>query len=258
MITINFVSNKNFNLAFGKNVSLESFTAASLQARKALNVKSEASRFFGVDKRENVMQNLTNHINLVLLKSKDLGILSSFPKRAIFSVDKPNTLVKAWHHIWDSAKGRKFDELLKNPARLTFDGKFFGEGGMEGSHTIGMLYEPKTKTLFCLDSLSNFCKQVKKYQEILMNKIFNSPNGEIKKIIFSNKPQQYVNEYTCNNWTIANIEALKMALKQGKNIDSTEKLNEVLPDDINEILLKQYKYVLKNSKSNKKMWLKFY
>ena len=112
------------------------------------------------------------------------------------------------------------------------------------------VYEPKTKTLFCLDSLSNLCKQVKKYQEILMNKIFNSPNGEIKKIIFSNKPQQYVNEYTCNNWTIANIEALKMALKQGKNIDSTEKLNEVLPDDINEILSKQYKYVLKNSKSN--------
>ena len=74
------------------------------------------------------------------------------------------------------------------------------------------MYEPKTKTLFCLDSLSNLCKQVKEYQDILKNQIFNSPNVEIKKIIFSNKYQQCTDEYTCNNWALANIEALQKPL----------------------------------------------
>ena len=137
--------------------------------------------------------------------------------------------------------------LLSKPARLTFDGKFFGENGEPDSHTIGILYEPKSKTLFCLDSLSNLCKQVREYQEILKNQIFNSPNGEIKKIIFSNKHQQNMDEYTCNNWTIANLEALQKALKNGKKINSTEDLNKILPNNINTILQEQYEYMLKNS-----------
>lgn len=139
-----------------------------------------------------------------------------------------------------------FDELLKNPARLTFEGKFLGKDGVSGTHTIGVLYDQKSKTLFCLDSLSNLCKKVKKYQNILKTHIFNSPNGEIKKIIFSNKPQQNWNEYTCNNWTIANLEALQKYLKSGAQIHDTKELNAILPDDINFILSEQYKYVLKN------------
>ena len=56
-----------------------------------------------------------------------------------------------------------------------------------------------------------------------------------------------MNEFTCNNWTMANLEALQKALKEGKTIDSVEKLNEVLPDNINTILQEQYEYVLRNS-----------
>ena len=130
---------------------------------------------------------------------------------------------------------------------MTFDGKLFGQNGEEGSHTIGILFDKESKTLFCLDSLSNFCKQVKNYQETLKNHIFNSPNGEIKKIIFSNKHQQNLDEYTCNNWTIANIETLQKALKDGKKIYTTKDLNDVLPNNINSILNEQYKYLLNNT-----------
>jgi len=248
MININSSMNKShINLTFTSKIPKKQLKSVSVSAIKILDKKSEASLFFGVDNRQNIAQKLENHINLALLKSKDSGIIPSFPRRAFFSVDKPKTLENAWNHIWNDNKGRKFNELLKNPARLTFDGKFFGENGTASSHTIGILYEPKSKTLFCLDSLSNLCKQVKKYQNILKNKIFNSPNGEIKKIIFSNKPQQNWNEYTCNNWTIANLEALQKTLKSGKQINSTKKLNSVLPDDINSILDEQHNYVLKNS-----------
>ncbi len=248
MNTINFFNNKKtINNTFQKRLSAKKISDKTIYSSKILNMDSEACHFFGVDSRENVLQKLENHIKLALLKSKSSGILPFFPKRAFFSVDKPNTIDNAWNHIWRSNKGRKFTELLSKPARLTFDGKFFGENGGENSHTIGILYEPKSKTLFCLDSLSNLCKQVKEYQKILKNQIFNSPNGEIKKIIFSNKPQQNINEYTCNNWTIANIETLKKALEEGKNINSTEELNNILPNNINTILEEQYKYVLRNS-----------
>ena len=211
---------------------------------KKLDKYSDASIFFGVDSRQNVSEKLENHIRLALLKSQDSGIIPSFPRRAFFSVNKPKTISNAWNHIWGTK--RKFDQLLEKPARLTFDGKIFGENGEESSHTIGILYDQKSKTLFCLDSLSNLCKQVRQYQEILKKQIFNAPNGEIKKIIFSNKHQQNPDEYTCNNWTIANIEALQEALKGGKKIETAKELNDVLPNNINSISSEQYKYLLKN------------
>jgi len=247
MNTISFAENRiTNNTAFRTRLPAKKFNAKSVYKIQLLDRNSDACHFFGVDSRENILRNIGNQIKLTLLKSKDSDILPSFIGRAYFSVDKPNTIINAWKHIWTSCKGKKFTELLTKPARLTFDGKFFGENGAENSHTIGILYEPKSKTLFCLDSLSNLCKQVKEYQKILKNQIFNSPNGEIKKIIFSNKPQQSVNEYTCNNWTIANIEALKKALEEGMRIDCTEKLNNILPNDINTILKEQYHYVLRN------------
>ncbi len=239
-ITSNTVHN-----TFKAKLPQKSINIASISACGRLDKNSKASIFFGVENRENLLAKIENHINLVLQKSKDLGFLPSFPKRAFFSINKPETIINAWNHIWTQSKGRKFEELIEHPARLTFDGDFFGINGKADSHTIGIMYEPKTKTLFCLDSLSNLCKQVKEYQDILINQIFNSPNGEIKKIIFSNKYQQGTDEYTCNNWALANIEALQKALRAGKDIDNTEKLNAVLPEDINEILKKQYEYLLK-------------
>ncbi len=247
MITLNLITyNPSVIGSFSQNLSLKRFVPATVQACKVLDRNSMACRFFGVDSRQNVMLKLDNHVKLALLKSKDSGILPSFPKRTYFSVDKPYTMYNAWNNLWTACKGKKFDELYTNPARLTFDGNFFGENGDASSHTIGVLYEPHSKILYCLDSLSNSHKQVQKYQNILKNMVFNSPNGEIRRIIFSNKPQQNLNEYTCNNWAIANIEALQKALKSGKNIDSTSALNDILPDDINAVLREQYEYVLRN------------
>jgi len=215
--------------------------------KKILDANSESTKFFGVDSRLNIFQQLENHIKLIDLKYKNGGILSTLLKRVYFSVDKPHTFDRVRNHIWEEKNGRRFEQLFDRPARLTFDGKFFGCDGMEDSHTIGVLYDKKTKILFCLDSLPNFIKEVKKYQTILKRYIFKSPNKEIKKIIFSNKHQQNFNEYTCNNWAIANIEALQSALKEGKTINNTRQLNAVLPDNINKILQEQHNYVLANS-----------
>lgn len=249
MITINIIkthkaASSNKSIPY---LPITQITTGNTPARIIPDKSSEAAQFFGVDSRQNILQKLENHIKLVLLKSKESGILASFPRRAYFSVDNQNTIENAWNYIWTKAKGRKFDTLLTNPARMTFNGKFFGNDSSEDSHTIGILFDTKTKTLFCLDSLSNLCKQVHIYQEILKTHLFNAPNNEIKRIIFSNKNQQNMNEYTCNNWAIANIEALRKALGEGKDIDSPEKLNEILPNDINAILQDQYEYVIKHN-----------
>ena len=214
---------------------------------KALNIYSDASRFFGVDSADNVIKQLENHLKLINLKCEENGILKIFPKRCFFSADSQRTIDCAWKKIWKKDKGRQFDELCKKPARLTFYGKFFGQYKREGTHTIGLVYMPETKTLVCLDSLPNSIDGVKKYQDILSKQIFNSPNGEIQNIIFSNKPQQTLNEYTCNNWTISNLETVQKALKEGKNINNTDDVNMLLEDDINKILKEQYEYVLKNN-----------
>ena len=214
---------------------------------KKLDVKSESSKFFGVDSRMNILQQLMNHLKLIDLKYKNDGIMKALIRRVYFSVDKPQTFSKVRNYIWEERNGSIFEQLFERPARLTFAGKFFGNEGAENSHTIGILYDKKSKTLFCQDSLPNFIKEVKEYQNVLKRYIFKSPNKEIKKIIFSNKHQQNYNEYTCNNWAIANIEALQRALKEGKPINNTRELNAVLPDNINKILQEQYNYVLANS-----------
>lgn len=229
-----------------KKITIGPKTSTNKQ-NKTLDVNSESSKFFGVDSRINVFRQLGNQLKLVDLKYKKSGILNALLRRVYLSVDKPHTFSKVRNYIWEEKNGRRFEQLFDRPARLTFDGKLFGNDGKEDSHTIGILYDKKSKILFCLDSLPNFIKEVKKYQNILKRYIFKSPNKEIKKIIFSNKHQQNLNEYTCNNWTIANIEALQQALKEGKTINNTKQLNAVLPDNINQILQDQYHYVLGNS-----------
>ena len=106
---------------------------------KKLDVNSEASQFFGVDSRLNIFRQLENHLKLIDLKYKNGGILNALLKRVYFSVDKPHTFSKVRNHIWEEKNGRRFEQLFEKPARLTFDGKFFGKDGIESSHTIGIL-----------------------------------------------------------------------------------------------------------------------
>lgn len=211
---------------------------------KVLDKTSEACRFFGVDSPYNINQKLQNHINLILSKCKEIGCIESFPDGAGFSINNDWSM---FNTVCQIKRTRQFGNLYAKPARMTFSGKVFGKNGEEGLHTIGLLYHPKSRTLYVLDSLPNSFKEVKEYQNILKYRIFEPMQDERIDIIFSNKAQQNMNEYTCNNWALANIEALQKALKEGKTIDSVEKLNEVLPDDINKILKEQQEYVCKNS-----------
>lgn len=214
---------------------------------KVLDINSEACKFFGVDNPVDVNRQIENNIKLSELKCKQNNILDKFPLDVFVSLDNPMSMGKAWGHLWYSHQGRQFERLYTSPARMTFSSKLFGKNGEEGFHTIGVVFHPESKTLYILDSLPNSIKEVSEYQDILMRRIFAPmPQREINNIIISSKPQQNMNEYTCNNWTFANIEALQKALKEGKTIDSVEKLNEVLPDDINKILSAQREFVLSN------------
>ena len=110
---------------FKSKLPQKSINITSINTCGRLDKNSKASLFFGVENRENLLEKIENHINLVLLKSKDSRFLPSFPKRAFFSVNKQDTIINAWNHIWTIRKGRKFEELIDHPARLTFDGDFF-------------------------------------------------------------------------------------------------------------------------------------
>ena len=214
---------------------------------KVLDVNSEACKFFGVENSVDANRQIENHIKLIELKCKQNNILNKFPLDVFVSLEHEMTMGKAWQHLWLPEKGKQFERLHTSPARMTFSSKLFGKNGEEGFHTIGIVFHPESKTLYILDSLPNSIKEVSEYQDILKSRIFvPMPQREVNNIIFSNKPQQNMNEYTCNNWTFANIEALLKALKEGKTIDSVEKLNEVLPDDINKILSAQREFVLSN------------
>lgn len=214
---------------------------------KVLDINSEACKFFGVDNPIDVNRQIENHIKLSELKCKQNNILDRFPLDVFVSLDNQMSMGKAWGHLWYRHQGRQFEYLYSRPARMTFVSKLFGKNGEKGFHTIGVVFHPESKTLYILDSLPNSIKEVREYQDILMRRIFAPmPQREINNIIISSKPQQNMNEYTCNNWTFANIEALQKALKDGKTIDSVEKLNEVLPDDINKILSAQREFVLNN------------
>ena len=212
---------------------------------KVLDKKSPASSFWGVTTKSDIKENLGRHILLILLKKSYIAEI--FPKKCFLSVNDDVSINLARDKMFGSEN--QISELYKKPARMTFYGDFFGH---DGRHTIGLVFNNKTKTLYCLDSLSNTLPEVQEYQEILAKKVFNSPNGEIKRIIFSNKNQQNLKEYTCNNWALANVEAVQRALQEGESIETVEQLNSVLPSDINKILREQMLFVenYRNSKYN--------
>jgi len=214
---------------------------------KALDINSAACRFFGVDSFKNLFTQLENSVKLARLKCSENGILLKIPGEDLLCIDDEKSVENVWNCLWNESCGKEFEKLKSKPARFTIYSRKFGHEIFDGAHTMGLVFDDKSKTLYCLDSLSNKNPLIKLYQDVLTNKVFNSPNGEIKKIIFSNKPQQSMNEYTCNHWAIANIEAVQKARKAGEIIDTTEKLNSILPDDINQILREHHGFILSRS-----------
>jgi len=215
---------------------------------KILDKNSDASRFFGVTSRDAVNDRLYAQARLSRLKCKEQNIMETLIKNQ-FNIDDINDLLSARNSLWETDKINKLWD--KGASRFTFAGNFFGKDayGRDEVHTIGLVVDKNTKTLFVLDSLPASDPSVLAYREKLKSFLF-TPNKDeqlkFDKIIFSTKYQQSNNEYTCNNWTHANIEALQKELKTGRKISTSEELNEILPDNINTILEEQKNYLLKN------------
>ena len=91
-----------------------------------------------------------------------------------------------------------------------------------------------------LDSIPESYPEIKNCHERLVKFLGLNP----KDVIFANKPQQTLEEYTCNNWTHANLDAVINYLENdGINKELTPKvLDKILPEDINRVLGQQFIY----------------
>ena len=101
------------------------------------------------------------------------------------------------------------------------------------------MYDKKSNYLYVLDSFGKNTEYRKQLEEVFNSNMFS-------KVILNNKKQQAQNTYTCNNWTFANIEAVKNKLNEGKIIDNSHELDSILPKDINKILSEQKESILNN------------
>ena len=226
-----------------------------------LNKNSNGSKFFGVDSYANIYAQILNHCSLIKLMEKDKGIKTHIIEPATVNLDDELCLKKRKFMLWNGYKPRHapknsltnaISELRKaGAARFNISGSAFGNC----AHTIGLVTDNKTNTLYILDSLGEHNPQMKAYHKKLKNlfdgkEYFHPEKDETQKpfnrILFNNTSQQSLDEYTCNNWTIANIEALINALNKGQKISCKEALDNILPKNINKILEAQKKYVLEN------------
>ena len=184
-----------------------------------LDKTSEASIFFGIDSRNNINNQLLNQLALTVLKTKDQNIIN-FPNMYIYKMVDGEDINRLERPI------NRFKET--GVARWTL------RSGNE-LHTIGLVKD--NDTVYVLDSLNSFYKDKEKFKDTFRN-LF----GE--NIVFSTKPQQKNDEYTCNNWTHANIDAVLQAIEDGRLTKTN--LDDILPNNINKILEEQKDYVTDN------------
>ena len=190
-----------------------------------LDKTSEYSKYFGVDSAENIQNQLLNHSCLSFLKMVEQNIVN-FP---IFNIDDAGDIDYAKQKI------QKYtNKLSENGAgRWTFYSKFYGKDGKSGTHTVGIIkHNDKT---YILDSLSGAYPEIEKHHEILTDIL-----GE--DVVFSTKQQQKLDEYTCNNWTHANIDAVLQTIDEG--VFDGERLDGILPNNINKILREQKEFIV--------------
>ena len=245
---------------FSKNYSyaISNQRKAFISTPQKLNKASDSCKFFGVDNVKNVFKNLKNQCLLTDLKTKELGIPKSFMHGTCINFAHKETLIKAKDRILNGYTRERngiskfysgINELKENGvARITVYGKLYGKMGKEGSHTIGLVYDKNSNNLYIMDSLGENLPTIKKHHKILKS-LFTQTNSDkqpFNNIIISSKKQQKYNQYCCNNWTFANIEAVQNALKKGETISDSASLNKILPDNINKILDEQQEYVQKN------------
>ena len=191
-----------------------------------LNRHSYYATYFGVRSPQNIQENLKNQMALSWLKANEHN-LGVFPSIVLYS--NPNQ--RGIQNALNKLKEKKF-------GRLTVSDRVFGKDYTCDTHTIGIVYH-KGK-YFILDSLPETYPQIKDYHERFIKFMGLDP----KKVVFSNKPQQNLQEYTCNNWTHANLDAVIDYMKNGgaeKEL-TPEILDAILPENINKILYHQFLY----------------
>ena len=212
-----------------------------------LDKTSYECEYFGVDSYEHLGEKILNHDKLYKAKEKwcinhEIGCIMDYcdvimNKKGI--EDFKNYLSEKFmikhRGIW--SRIQEFDSF--HSARMTCHSEIFGKTpeGYPALHTVGLV--SKGGNLYILDSLGEQIPSIKEFHSML-KEIFKDFGYE--KIIFSTKPQQPMDEFTCNNWTYANIESLLKALYDKKmKIETSEELNKILPENINEILKEQWK-----------------
>lgn len=255
----NLLTNK-FQTNYADIISNQNKAFVNKSYLTKIDKTSEACKFFGVDSIKNVFKQIKNQCLLTNLKTKNLGISKSFMHGTCIDFSDKKSLEKAKNNIWNGYIREKngisnafsgIEELKKNgSARTTVYGKLYGKMGKKGSHTIGLVYDEKSNNLYILDSLGEKLPTSKIHHKILKDLFtqtdLSSSNKPFNNVIISSKKQQGYNQYCCNNWTFANIEAVNDALKKGLRISNSDELNKILPNDINKVLSEQKDFVEKN------------
>ena len=216
-----------------------------------LNFNAPATKFFGVDNLENLnnFESMVNHIKL----NEEMAKLHCYSGRCtdIEHFKKLFFDMPYCNGSWETAIDMCTPHfpIGYSGIKMTFTGyKFNGKNAL---HSIGFIRDGKGQ-LFILDSLGNTTQEAqsfhKKLADIILENEKGVPNG-IRKVIFNSKVQQMADELTCNNWTMANLKAVRDALDRGKYIRTTEELDRILPNDINKILQEQMELAMKSNYS---------
>ncbi len=188
-----------------------------------LNRYSNATDYFGVCSAAGIQRRFDNQMALSWIKTKEQGLVT-FPP--VVLSDAAN--IKSIQKSLDKVKERGF-------GRFTITDKSFGQNGNEGTHTVGIVYH-KDK-YYILDSIPETYPEIKDCHERLLKHL----GLDSKNVVFLNKPQQSMDEYTCNNWTHANLDAVIEYVKNSPEKElNSEVFDVILPKNINEILSKQY------------------
>lgn len=200
-----------------------------------LNRNSFCCAYFGGDSAQNVQKQLESQMSLSWLKTREQNLVP-FPPITLSGEPETKSITKALNKLKEQGFGR-----------MTVTDKLFGHYVKEGTHTIGLVHNGGKfggkfgGKYIILDSIPETYPEIKDYHERLIKHLGLNP----EEVIFSNKPQQTLEEYTCNNWTHANLDAVIEYMKAGgKDKELTpEVLDKILPEDINSVLEQQFLYI---------------
>lgn len=212
---------------------------------QCLNKSSDACKYFGVDSPENILKNIRHHEKLnnanESWRTSDYssGKIVNLGTMSLTNIEAEKRFLHKGGRI--GVHGRPWtliDEIkTQGAAKITFMDKIFGTNPSGGAHTIGLV--TRDNYLYVLDSLGEGTKELKEFHQVI-RELFS--DAGFTDIIFSSKVQQPMNEFTCNNWTFANIKSVVNELYgQKRSIKTTEELDKILREDINNILEEQYK-----------------